>query len=418
MGCINRVFIFLTLLCIASSPLIGTPLKEGCSKKNFKRINPVNIWSQGNKHFTTTFYPYAKESAHNFVYSPISLQLCMGMAAELAKGETKTEILNIMALPQTDSIRRCGAEKIFSQLNTGLAIEGEPVHLALANGAWVSSESPFPPHFETLLKQSYDAAFHSADFQLSSEPVRLEINKWVADNTFQQINELLPTGSINSETKLVLVNTLYLRAPWASPFDSQLSFEAPFYGLEKSLRPISYMRQTAMFGFLEGSDYTVVELPFQQSLSTNDALSLFIIYPKENSFVDDLEMRFSTRRLDHWISSTEPQLLDLTVPKFKVSSSINAKQVMKSMGMVLPFSAEAEFDLVDQYGKLAITDILHQATFEIDETGGVGSAATGMIMGLTSYREPKQIIINHPFLFVVADKTTGIILFSGRVMQP
>lgn len=409
---------FFVSICLLTSLLTASNASCEVDPHPLPTISSTQLWSQGNQHFTTTFYPHAKRSGHNFIFSPISLQTALAMSAELAYGDTQKEILDTTSLPENEFIRREGIETLLNQLNTGVAAGVEPVNLTLTNGAWISSQISVLQDFKTVLNQSYKANISSADFHLSPNTVRQDINHWVDENTLHQIPDLLPENSLNTQTKLVLVNTLYMRAPWSKPFDADMTYEAPFYGLNKSLRPVPFMRKISSFGLLEEDIYTVIELPFKESLSTNDQLSLYIILPKERALLEQVEQKLTTRRLEHWIESPEPQYIDLSLPKFKVASALNAKDVLKSMGMTRPFSSEAEFDLIDQHGKVAITDIFHNAVFEVDEWGGTGSAATGVVIGVTCWREPKQILVNRPFLFLVVDKTSGIILFSGRIMQP
>lgn len=378
-------------------------------------------WSQGNKHFTSTFYSYAKDSGFNFVFSPLSLQIALAMASELACGETQNEMVHVSYLPEDANLRQQGAKKILEQLNTGGAIGTEPVHLALANSSWLSSEMIFKQQVETVLANAYQAKLNLADFVYSAEQTRQEINAWVEANTFFKIQNFMPDGTVTRQTKLVLVNTLYMRAPWASAFDPLMTYDDVFYGLEKSLRPIPFMRKIQVFNTLNEEDYTVVELPFMKALSTKAELALYVVLPHENIALNAIEDGLTMRRLAHWIADANPQYTDLSLPKFKLSSSIPAKEVLKKMGLKRPFKQGAEFELEGQDSGLVVSDIFHQATFEVDEWGGVGSAATGVGFTKTSYIKrppPTPIVVNRPFLVVVADKSTGMILFSGRVMQP
>lgn len=383
------------------------------------RSDQIMEWSQGNKHFTTSFYPYAANTNRNFVFSPVSLQLGLAMTSELALGKTHQEILQTMMLPSKGSIRRKGANTILKQLNTGVAIGCEPVSLTLANGIWISSKVDFFAAQEKIFNQVYLASLQQADFENSAEYVREEINRWVEDKTAKQITDFMPPGVIDNATRLVLVNTLYMRAPWEEPFNPEMTYEAPFFGLEKSLKMIPYMQRTGMFGFLNEFSYNVIEIPFKNSLSTQSALAMFIVLPKEGVPLEEVEKKFTTRRLDHWLEDIQTKYLALSLPKFRVATALNAKGILKEMGMELPFSSEAEFAIGGCDEKLAVTDILHNAVLEIDEDGGTGSAATGIVIGVTCIRDPAEaIVVNRPFLVIVADKTTGIILFAGRIIQP
>lgn len=403
---------------IISAMACATPLASAHLSASQKEANSLFSWSQGNKHFTTSFYPYAKSSGHNFIFSPISLQLGLAMTAELALNETKEELLEKAVLPEDDLIRHLGAELIVNQLNIN-AVENESFKLSLANGAWFSTNIAFPSYFSDLLMQYYQATLRYANFHFFSEEIREEINAWVEENTLHQIQNLMPSGSLSFQTDLVLVNTLYMRAPWEKSFNPKDTYEGFFYGLEKSRRSIPYMHQKAILGYLEGEEYIVAELPFQQSISSNSDLSLFIILPKEEYSIQDIEEKLTTRRLDYWMANTEKRYLDLSLPKFKISSAINAKEMLQNLGMQRPFSPqEAEFDLKGAQRAVFITHIVHNAVFEIDEKGGTGAGGTGIAIHPTACPETTEVKVNHPFLIFVADKTSGIVLFAGRVMEP
>ena len=416
MNWLNHLLINSALTCIALSPLMASSTVSSAFREEEE---PLLVWSQGNKHFTTSFYPHAKNGEGNFIFSPVSLQLGLAMTSEIALNATQEEILEKGVLPANPSIRHWAAVQMMNQLNTGSATGEGPLHLSLANGAWLSSEIRFPLWFQTILTQSYKAALHQADFRSSAEETGDDINAWVEEMTAHQIQNLIPKGSLNSQTQLVLVNTLYMRARWKQPFEIESTYEDVFYGLEKSLRLIPYMYQIGRFGYLEDATCLVVEIPFQPAASTKNDLSLFVVLPKEDYSLEDVENNFSTRRLDHWMTDFETRQIHLSLPKFKVSTSMNAKEMFRNLGLHRPFSPqEAEFDLNGELGSVVITDIVHNAVFEVDEGGGKGSAGSGMIIGPTYFPEIAEVKVNRPFLIFVADKASGIVLFAGRIMQP
>ena len=390
--------------------------------ENDEFADSVKVWSEGNKQFTTALYPHL-HGLKNFVFSPISLQMGFAMTAELAYGETRSEILSTISLPVSNKVRREGAGRLMESLNTKLfrRTEGEipPSHqLALANGSWLSNRLVAPETFEMLIRYNYMADFRYADFD-QPENVRQEVNLWADQTTYNQIPELMPEGSITRDSKLILANTLYMNAPWANPFEKELTYEAPFYGLEKSLKPIPYLHRIGQYVMIEGDDYRVVELPIANTFGSDNELSMFIVVPNEDVSIDDIEGKFCVAQLVQWINHSEsPKWVDLSFPKFKVTTKLDPKDILRDMGMHLPLSSNADFAL-DGEGKVAITDLIHEVVFEVDESGITAAAATGISIGLTCIVDcPEYVNINRPFLFFVAEKSQGIVLFSGRMMQP
>lgn len=375
-------------------------------------------WSQGNKQLTANFYRFAKKNRDNLMFSPLSLQLGLAMAGELAYGKTQQEILQTIFLPEDHAIRRSGALKLLNSIDTANNPKAEAPLFYLANSAWVSSEIAVPPGLNEILIPSYHAELHQRDFAHFPFQTCKEINTWVEDKTVGKIKDLLPEGSVNDQTSLVLINTIYMRAPWRMPFDSQMTYEGPFYGADDAVHSLSYMHQTGTYAMLDEGAYLAVEIPFK-GFYPDHGLSLFVVMPKEGYALEDLEAEITPQKINHWIRDVEFRTIDLNLPKFKVSSSLNAKNILREMGMERPFSpAEAEFDFAGPNGRVSITDVVHQAVFEIDETGGTGAAATGIVIGTRSAVDAKRVVIDRPFFLFVADKANRLVLFSGRFCQP
>ncbi len=373
-------------------------------------------WSQGGKDFTAAFYPYAKKPNQNLIFSPLSLQLAMSMVGEIAFGETQKEIFSVACLPADDNLRQRGAQRMLNQFNT----DSKVIDLALCNAAWYSTEFNLPYSLDSLLTEYYRLGLFATDFQTSAEGTRRKINNWVSKNTNSLIQNLMPAGSVIPETKFLLVNTLYMHASWANPFDVRQTYTAPFNGPDELLTQTPYMHKTAYMPLLQEASYSVVELRFAKDPANDTALALYVVLPAENTLLEDIEENMSTQMLEYWQTALTSQYVELSLPKFKISSAINAKKVLSNMGLSLPFSADsAEFQLNNCDARLVISNIIHQAVFEIDELGGTGAAATGVGMTTTSLKpKPQAIRVNRPFLVFIADKTSGQILFAGRVMQP
>lgn len=350
-----------------------------------------NEWTKGQYCFTANFYPYAVQENSNLIFSPLSLQLALAMASEIAYGKTQEEMLKITSLPKEERIRRNVALEFLNKSES---------KFLLANSAWVSAE--IPTKSSDVLLQYYKMEIHSADFQKAPQQMCQQINSWVEEKTQNKIQNLLPDNAISQQTVLVLVNILYMLAPWASPFNPDMTYQAPFLD-----QTVSYMRKEGKFGFLEEEDQLIVELPFKESLS------LTVVMPKNS--LEDLEKKLTGKRLNHWLNDLPFTQLDLSLPKFKIESTIIAKEILSNMGMKRAFSVtDAEFEL----GNIFISDIVHKAVFEIDELGGTGAAATGIVMNLKCYLDKKKVVIDRPFLVFVSDKENGLILFAGKVIAP
>lgn len=431
---INKLITTLIAPAILAMPLMAT-------NEHLKCPIPIYDWSRGNQQFTHTFYSAAQSpdlnSNENFIFSPISLQVNLSMLAEIAQRDTKQEILMVAALPKLASARQRGAKNIILSLNgmmeekqmqtteeTEVSKEAEMSkkivpQLLMTNKIWFSWQTSYTYSTEMIFRNSYQSEIEVLNFKEEPETARQGINQWVAENTFYQIPELMPEGSITEDSRVVLANTLYMRSPWKKPFDPELTDEAPFFGLEKSLRPIPFMHQTDCFGFVSELDYDMIELPFDETTDYINHLSMIIILPKEGKNIQDIEANLATIvSTEALLAPLEPRMINLSLPRFQVSSTTNAKEVLEYMGLSLPFSQSAEFEVFSRE-QIAVTDIVHQAIFEVDELGGLGSAATGTTIGVTSIGEPAlDVVVDRPFLFFIVERNKGIILFAGKINQP
>lgn len=414
----KRFFILMATLITSVNPMVPS-CEERESFFNEVLIS-LNEWSRGSQEFTAAFYPHIKKKESNFLYSPLSLQITLAIASEIAYGETQSEIIDKGFLPRDSARRQLWARELMKRFNTGLDRSMEFFSLSLVNGIWISSEMAFKQESEKSLLDFYGAAFNLADFNLSAEEARKEINNWVEENTHSNIQGFLSKGALDRHTKLVLVNTLFMRAPWEDSFDLSSSYEDSFFG-KKKVSSTVFMRKLKEFNVLNEAQYTVVELPFKKSVQRETELSLYVILPFAGVDLDEIECLMTPEILNHWIQDGNPCLVDLSLPKFKISSSLNAKNALKKMNLKRPFSEFAEFELENSTQSFCISDVFHNTTLEINETGGVGSAATGVILSKRSLKEsnPRLFIkVNRPFLVIVADKASKIILFTGRIMNP
>ncbi len=418
---INNLIASLTITVITALPLVANDhIPTDSDTLCIKTHHPITDWGRGNQTFTTNFYSalIPLNSNENFIFSPLSLQINLSMVSEFAQGDTQLDLFHFAAVPHLASARQRGAKNIITSFNSMIEDWDGPSKFIMANKVWFSKNTVSTPLTEGIVRDFYLSEVDFLDFQNNPESSRQEINNWVDDRTLHQIPELMSEGSITTDSRVVLVNTFYMRSPWQMPFDPELTDEAPFYGLEKSLRTFPYMHQTGYFAFSESSNAQIIDLPFQTLPENSNRISLIVIVPKEGVSIDDVELNLmSMTSADSLLTSMQPTWVNLTLPRFKVSSSIDAKSVLQKMGLSLPFSEDAEFEFSGE-GRLAVTDIIHQAVLEVNERGGVASAGTGTSIGLTSMpEEAVDVVVNRPFLFFVVEKEKGLILFAGRIKQ-
>ena len=366
----------------------------------------------GNSEFAFDLFQSLKQQQGNLFYSPYSISLALAMTYAGARNETGTEMANVLhfTLPQ-DRLHPA-----FNGLDLALANRSEAdtsFQLHIVNAIWGQKGYKFLDSFLNVLGQNYGAGLRILDFINQSEPSRVTVNNWVSDQTKGKINDLIPQGSIDALTRLVLTNAIYFKASWLNPFDKESTGNGSFQLIGGGNVTVPMMTQTHSFGYASGDGYQAVELPYNDS-----ELSMVILLPdsgKFESFENKLNASFASRI----ISDLEYCEVDLTLPKFKYEYECSLADTLAAMGMPKAFSGDADFSGMAGNRDLAISDVLHKAYVSVDETGTEAAAATAVVMGLTAILGgPAHMTVDRPFIFLIHDSNTGTILFIGRVMNP
>jgi serpin B len=370
----------------------------------------------GNSDFTFDLYQALREEQDNLFYSPYSISLALAMTYAGARGETEQQMAEVLHFLLSQ-------EKLhpaFNALDLELAKRGEGVseeegdafRLNIANSIWGQQDFEFLPEFLDTLALNYSAGLRLVDFVHATEEARQAINQWVEDQTEEKIENLIPEGTLNDLTRLVLANAIYFNAGWMHPFEEANTQEGTFYLLDGSTVSAQFMSQEEEFRYAKGDGYQAVELPY-----VGGDTSMVILLPGEGQ-LDAFEMSLDNARVEQIIDSFQMQNVRLSMPRYEFESAFNLKEILSRMGMPDAFG-QADFSGMDGKMDLFISEILHKAYVSVDEEGTEAAAATAVIMGLTALPEkPVEMTLDHPFIFFIRDNVTGTILFVGRVMNP
>jgi len=175
------------------------------------------------------------------------------------------------------------------------------------------------------------------------------------------------------------------------------------------------MNRTGRLAYGESDVAQVAELPYG-----GGGMSMVVVLPRAHDGLAALETALTAERLDEWISVLRERRVALSFPRFRVERGFSLKDALSSLGMRLAFD-DADFSGMAPEGGVFISDVLHKAFVDVDESGTEAAAATAVIMGRSMMEEPETPVTfraDHPFLFLIRDRTTGSILFIGRVADP
>jgi serpin B len=289
--------------------------------------------------------------------------------------------------------------------------------LNLANSIWGQEGYSFNPDFLNLLLKYYDTGLKLNDFNRFPEEARQEINRWVSKITEDKIQDLIPTGGIDSLTRLVLANAIYFYAGWAFPFWKNSTHDGEFFLLGGDRVEVSMMENVEHFGYTKGNGFQAVRLPY-----VGGRISMVIILPEIERFAE-VENSLDIKYLNRILSRVKRRKVKLSLPKFSFDSTFSLRDTLVSLGMTDVFSDKADFSGMEDTQELYIHNVFHKAYIDVDEKGTEAAAATAVPMAAVAYgfrvrEKVYRFKADHPFIFFVRDSETGSILFLGRVLDP
>ena len=367
-----------------------------------------------NSAFAFDIFQILKQKGGNLFFSPYSVSSALAMTYGGARGNTALQMQEAMRFTRGQE----GTHKAFAELGSLLGnIQSKgAVELAVANSIWPQTGYGFLPEYTALLKKFYGVEITPVDYANAPEPSRKRINKWVEVKTREKIKDLIPEGSIDPLTRLVLVNAIYFKGDWEEQFDPDDTVEAPFFVTPEKSIEASLMTRTGEYGYSDMGDLQILELPY-----AGRDLSMVVILPGPGRSISDLEKKITIENFFLWKQGMSEKEVEVFLPRFRITwGSFSLVEALKSLGMVDAFSdTKADLSGMDGSPDLYITDVLHKAFIDVNEEGTEAAAATAVIVGLKSIPAPPEVFrADRPFIFIIQENSTGSILFMGRVSDP
>ena len=380
----------------------------------------LNQLAAGNRTFAVDLYHQLETMDGNLFYSPYSISSALAMTYAGAEGKTAEEMAAVFHFLMEED-RLHPAFNALDQYLEGLAKQevsddmGEVFQLNITNAIWGQKDFHFESDFLDTLAANYGAGLRLLDYIQAPEESRVTINDWVSDQTEERIQDLIPQGAINSDTRLVLSNAIYFKATWLESFEESLTEDKVFHGLdgEEFMTPMMSLGSDASFPYYQREGFQAVDLPY-----LGGQVSMLVIVPDEGKFTD-FEVNLNSEILDEIIGNLAYQPMYLNFPKFEFETEISLATILAKMGMPSAFNDGADFSGMTGNKDLFISDVFHKAFVSVDEEGTEAAAATAVMMSLTSAPEnPLHLEVDRPFLFLIRDIQTNSILFMGRVVEP
>ncbi len=358
--------------------------------------------------FAIRLYGQLSETQGNLFFSPASIEAALAMTSEGARGDTKKQFFQCLEIPADRSV--CPTEHFQTLENAGGFFPGigNSVTLENANAIWVDQTFPILGTFRATVTGQYSAEVCAADFIGRPDAERKQINHWVEQKTRGKIPDLLPAGSVDSMTRLLLVNAIYFKGSWLHAFDPKKTSDQLFRtaaGVSVEVPMMQLNRTRLAYG--ENDCLQTLELPYE-----GEAVSMLLILPEADQAGMALEAALALER-----RKTD---VNVFLPRFKVESTFaSLKRQLVALGLTDAFDARrADFSGISEQ-PLYISDVVHKAFVDVNEEGTEAAAATGVMMRATSIgAPPKTFRADRPFVFLIRENESGKILFAGRVADP
>lgn len=357
----------------------------------------------GNNAFVLDLYAQLSDEPGNLLLSPFSVSAALAMAYGGARGETAEEMARVLRF----TVEPLKLHETMGALLTRLRASGEsPGHqLRIANALWSDQSLSLLPTFTQLCRQHYQAEPREVDFGDLNAAVRT-INGWVSDVTSGKIERLV-TPDLLASAVLVLTNAIHFDGTWKTQFDESRTFDAPFTVSPDRRVTVKMMAQNGRAGHARVGPVELLELPY-----AGDELSMVILLPARADGLRDLEESLTIGKLKGWLGMLREQEMAFMLPRFELTSRFRLADVLQRMGIRLAFSRAADFSGISD-GTLFISQVVHQTCINVDEQGTEAAAATAVIL-----KRGAVFRADHPFLFLIRDRSTGSIIFIGRVVDP
>jgi serpin B len=356
------------------------------------------------------FEQFAQKSDDNVVISPFSAYIALSMALNGAAGSTSKQMSESLAVSTTiDSLNTSN-----KSLLTALAKTDGKVQLEIGNAIFCDTSIPFKKSFLDLCQQKYDAEIKNVSF---ADPSTLEsINDWCKNKT----NGKIPTivSKLSDSEKMVILNAVYFKGTWASPFKKGLTQEDEFTTLCGDKRPIKMMNQLENLSYFQNASFQAVAIPYKSNRQ-----SLYVFLPNKKTKWPLFLAEFTQINWNNWLPKFSRAKVYLSLPKFTIRFSQDLSSGLEKIGMAEAFDPDrANFsNMIAPPAKAWISRVLQKTYIDVNEEGTEAAAATAIIMGATMamvQEPPIEFRVDRPFVLALMDNESKEILFLGSIVKP
>ncbi|KAM4694704.1 serpin I2 [Discoglossus pictus] len=376
--------------------------------------NASGLWGDAITESAVDLYRaiHSLDMEENIIFSPLGSTLILGMIKLGARGTTLNQIKQALKLQGNQESEE------FSGLKTLLAViteENKEFTFNLANALCLQEGFQVKEHYLHSNKEFFKSVIKLVNFQDSKASAET-ISAWVEMQTNGKIKNLFSSDDFGPLTKLVLANAIYFKGEWKHKFSPESTYPQEFTvkrGVKTEI-PMMHLHLTTKIGYFseQNVSYKVLELPYK-----NEILSLILILPSENVEIKEVERMITARLINDWSTGMKEQLVDLTLPRFKIEGKVDLKRTLLKLNVTEMFNQNCDLSGITDSSNIFISKVVQKVSIEINEEGSEAAAATGMQVAAMSLSN-HSFVADHPFMFFIRHNQSGSILFMGKVTNP
>ncbi len=387
----------LCILMLALLPITAAAQAEDVLKRGTGAEAPGSSFAFGLFQDITAY----DESDIVFI-SPLSASIALSMTAAGAEGATQEEMLRTLGFGGL-------SVKDLNACNRGiidlLSSDPEGVELNVANSLWVSDRFTLKSRYIRTAGSEYSARVSNLDFSDPASPS--VINRWCAENTAGRIDKMIE--NIDPATQMYLLNALYFKGMWTTPFDAANTRKDIFHGNRRDSE-VEFMHRTASFPYYIGPEGALLELPYGEGSFVMD-----IFLPAEGVSAEEFASGLDGEALSTLTGLLQSDRIKVTLPKFKTEYETSLNATLQRLGMRDAFTPSADFSGMSKE-PLMISEVKQKTFIEVNEEGSEAAAVTSVAVMRTSLApEPLEFRVDRPFVLLIRERTSGTVLFMGLV---
>lgn len=402
--------IFYLILCVLGVAVllygfIKLPQKNHKTKCSEHKMKIKVVSSHNDFAFRLFKELSVQEPSNNLFISPLGISLLLQISSIGSEGKTEKQLKQVLAIQNmSNETLNTNNAKLLNYLNS----PKPPTKLEIANSLWLKKDLIFKEEYTKTCKDYYLAEIYSID-----EKAVEKINKWGNDKTNGIIPQII--DKIDPNEVCIFLNAVYFKSQWMDEFQKYPDSEEKFTTIKGEKKKVEMMCQGGDYYCYEDSVIQAIKLPYKDGLT-----SMYIFLPRENINFNNFVSNFTEEKWTDYLNKFQERDARIDMPLFSYNTSYDLNSALKNIGVIDAFNPEkADFGKISDE-PIFISKFQQSAFIKVDEKGTEAAAITYSSLEITCSTENEkfEMIVNHPFLFLIVDDQTGCILFMGSLVDP